>query len=225
MDDESTIFEKPLLLLLFHPSGSGETDANDDSESSCDDEPTDSEFSSDGSLPDRRTPEKAPLAQKEERRGSLPRRMTLSGFCDEGYIEVESALSEDELVSVGSGDSSSVLPLDEASICYENSEYGSDFVIDEDVLAKHMPAREGEELRAPLASLLCVGTSESIWGTIASSLYQRQALGIEGPIFGILVDEEACTARVLVGWLDHDQVTNSQLVSSLGLFSTFIAEM
>jgi len=94
--------------------------------------------------------------------------------------------------------------MDETGLsCASNTE--SEYEIDEDALAMHMLAREGETLRIPLVSLIWVGNSDSIWGTMAGSLYQRHSLGIEGLVFGILVDEDNGTARVLYGWLEDEK--------------------
>lgn len=62
-------------------------------------------------------------------------------------------------------------------------------------------------------TVLCVDLSDSIETLLASALYHRSSLGLDGALIGISCDRTSTVVRVIISWLDECVEDGDDLVS------------
>jgi hypothetical protein len=116
-------------------------------------------------------------------------------------------------ISPGSGSADSVPPQDAECLSETHSDYNP-------AIHSHiLPGFSADS--APLISLLCMGCSGTIYGLIASTLYQRRSCGLPSVAIGLLLDLGKKTIQVLFGWLGEPQA-NLNLVRARGFSAPVI---
>ena len=122
------------------------------------------------------------------------RRFTASEFVLGRFHSDASSMMRSEQMSAGIGDQSSVFPLRGD---HEEGSNSWDPRLDAHVLAN-------SAADSPIwLSLLCVGTSDTIWVAMASTLYQHTFLGKSSPVYGLLLDPHEASVSLVVGWLSN----------------------
>lgn len=76
----------------------------------------------------------------------------------------------------------------------------------------HLVAGSAKKSAVALPAFV-IADADNIETLLASVLYQRHVWGIDMPAVGLCVSKDSTTIRVVLGWLDQDQLDTSRLVS------------
>lgn len=76
----------------------------------------------------------------------------------------------------------------------------------------HLVAGSAKKSEVALPAFV-VADSDNVEALLASVLYQRHVWGIDMPAVGLCVSKDSTTIRVVLGWLDQNQLDTSRLVS------------
>ncbi|KAK0435803.1 uncharacterized protein EV420DRAFT_1652933 [Desarmillaria tabescens] len=126
---------------------------------------------------------------------------TASEFC-QGFQNRNAESESAEWCSQGSGDKSSTAPLDEDVTAKLDPVCKLDpYLIDGSILPDTTRA-------SVLLSLLCVGTPDTIWGMLASTLYQRHVWKMKHPAMGIIIAPAWSKIQLVIAWLDKSDIWN-----------------
>ncbi len=138
-------------------------------------------------------------------------RWTASEFC-QGFRNRDAESESTEWCSQGSGDKSSTAPLDEDATAKPDPVCKPDpYLVNGSILPDTTRA-------SVLLSLLCVGTDDTIWGMLASTLYQRHVWKMKQPAIGIIIAPSLSKIQLVIAWLDRPNIWNDLVRQSNAIF-------
>ncbi len=138
-------------------------------------------------------------------------RWTASEFC-RGFRNRDAESESTEWCSQGSGDKSSTAPLDEDATAKPDPVCKPDpYLVNGSILPDTTRA-------SVLLSLLCVGTDDTIWGMLASTLYQRHVWKMKQPAIGIIIAPSLSKIQLVIAWLDRPDIWNDLVRQSNAIF-------